>query len=259
MGDVRSGTVSWVDFSTPDIEGSQRFYAELLGWELEVQRTPMGEYTVASAGGREVAGMMTQSPDAAGMPAAWTVFVVVDDMRATLTRVTEARGEVRQAPFEIPGGAQVAVVADCTGAMFALISGGPEPGYPYYSMDVGAVCWTELMTSNVRAAIRFYREVLGWTAEIDETGPVPYTVCKLDSDPVAGIIARSQDLPAEVPDSWSVYFTVADCMATEGRAVDLGGSVVLPATPTPMGPFAVLADPAGAVFQVMEMTLPSSL
>lgn len=258
MGDVRSGTVSWVDLSTPDIEGAQRFYAGLLGWELGVQRTPMGEYTVASTGGREVAGMMAQAPDAAGMPAAWTVFVVVDDMTGTLTRVTEARGEVRQAPFEIPGGAQVAVVADGTGAMLALISGGPEPGYPYYSVDEGAVCWTELMTSDVQAAIGFYRDVLGWTAETNDTGPVPYTVCNLDSDPVAGIIGRTQDLPADVPDTWSVYFTVADCKVTESRAVDLGGSVILPATPTPMGPFAVLADPAGAVFHVMEMTAPSS-
>ena len=83
-------------------------------------------------------------------------------------------------------------------------------------------------------------------------------VATLDGDPVAGIIGRARDVPAEVPDSWSVYFTVADCTATQSRAVQLGGSVILPATPTPMGPFAVLADPAGAAFQVMEMTSPSS-
>ena len=253
MGDAKSGTVTWVDLSTPDIEGAQRFYAGLLGWELGVQRTPMGEYTVASSEGREVAGMMVQAPDMAGMPAAWTVFVVVDDMKATLTQVTDARGEVRQAPFEIPGGAHVAVVSDRTGATLALISGGPEPGYPYYSEDVGAVCWTELMTSDVQAATGFYWEVFGWTAETDDTGPVPYTVCNLDHDPVGGIIGRPQDLPAEVPDSWSVYFTVDDCKAAQSQAAKLGGSVVLPATPTPMGPFAVLADPAGAAFQVMEL------
>jgi len=40
------------------------------------------------------------------------------------------------------------------------------------------------------------------------TGPVPYTVCKLHSDAVAGMIGRPVDLPAEVPDSWSVYFAV---------------------------------------------------
>ncbi len=120
--------------------------------------------------------------------------------------------------------------------MLALISGGPEPGSPYYSEDTGAVCWTELMTRDVQAAIEFYGEVLGWTAETDDTGPVRYTVCNLDGDPVAGIIGRTQDVPAEVPDSWSVYFTVADCNATQNRAVELGGSVILSGHADPDGP-----------------------
>lgn len=256
MDEVKSGTVSWVDLSTPDIEDAKRFYAGLLGWELTVQRTPMGEYTVASSGGREVAGMMAQAPEMAGTPAVWTVFVVVDDIEATLAGVTGAQGEIRQAPFEIPGGAQVAVVADRSGADFALISHGPRPGYPYYSDEVGAVCWAELMTRDVQAAIGFYHDVLGWTAETDDSGPIPYTVCMLDDDQVAGMIGRPPDLPAGVPDSWSVYFTVADCKATQSLATELGGSVILSATPTPMGPFAVLADPAGAAFQVMEITSP---
>ncbi|MDH3683341.1 MAG: VOC family protein [Acidimicrobiia bacterium] len=245
-----------MDLSTPDIEGAQRFYAELLGWELDIQRTPMGEYTVASSGGRQVAGMMAQAPEMAGAPAVWTVFVVVDDMEAILTGVTGAGGAVLQSPFEIPGGARVAVVADGSGAMFALISGGPEPGYPYFSEEVGAVCWAELMSGDVQAATGFYQAVFGWTAETDDTGPVPYTVCNLDGDAVAGMIGRPDDLPADVPDSWSVYFTVADCKDTQSRAVERGGSVILSATPTPMGPFAVLADPAGAAFQIMEMASP---
>jgi predicted enzyme related to lactoylglutathione lyase len=253
MGNVRSGTVSWVDLSTQDLQGAQRFYADLLGWELAVQQTPMGEYTVASSGGREVAGMMAQAPEMAGTPSVWAVFVVVEDMDSTLAAVRGAGGAVLQTPFEIPDGARVAVVADRSSARFALISGGPEPGYPYFSEEAGAVCWAELMTGDVEAATGFYGDVFGWTSETDETGPVSYTVCSLDSDPVAGVIRRPDDLPAEVPDSWSVYFTVADCEATERRAVELGGTVILTATPTPMGPFAVVADPAGAAFQIMEM------
>jgi len=70
------------------------------------------------------------------------------------------------------------------------------------------------------------------------------------------MIGRPADLPGEVPDSWSVYFTVADCEAAQEKAVELGGSVILSATPTPMGPFAVLADPAGAAFQIMEISTP---
>jgi len=93
----------------------------------------------------------------------------------------------------------VAVAADHSGAVFALISGGPEPGFPYFSQEVGAVCWAELMTGDVQAATEFYQEVFGWTAETDDTGPVPYTVCNLDGDAVAGMIGRPADLPATSP------------------------------------------------------------
>ncbi len=254
MGTLRSGTISWVDLSTPDVDAAQTFYADLFGWDLAVQRTPMGEYTVASAGGREAAGMMAHGPEMEGAPALWTLFVVVDDIGEVLARITGAGGAVAQEPFEIPGGARVAVATDHSGAMFAVISGGPEPEYPYFSEEPGAVCWAELMTADVDAATTFYREVFGWLAETDEAGPVPYTVCTLGDDPVAGVIGRPDTLPDEVPDSWSVYFAVADCDGTLQRAVELGGSVILPATPTPMGPFAVVADPAGAAFQIMEMT-----
>ena len=97
MGNLRSGTVSWVDLSTPDIDGARRFYADLLGWELDVQLTPMGEYTIASVGGREVTGMMAHPTEITGAPAAWTVFLVVDDMKATLARLTGAGGAEQRA------------------------------------------------------------------------------------------------------------------------------------------------------------------
>ena len=250
---VISGTVSWTDLSTTDIEGAQRFYAELLGWELTTQHTDMGDYTVATVDGREVAGMMAQAPELAGAPATWTVFVVVDDLTATLGAIERAGGSVHQTPFDIPGGARVAVVSDRSGAMLALISGGPEPGHPYFAEQPGMVCWAELMTADVEAAVGFYGEVFDWRAETDDDGPVPYTLCRLGHEPVAGIIGRPPNLPTDAPDTWSVYFSVDDCSAVIERAVELGGSVILPPTPTPMGPFAVVADPEGAAFQIMEM------
>ena len=74
---------------------------------------------------------------------------------------------------------------------------------------------------------------------------------------VGGMIATPAELGDDVPNSWSVYFTVADCAASEAAARDLGGQVIKGSTPTPMGPFAVIADPQGAVFQLMEFTGPS--
>lgn len=253
MSEIKSGTIEWVDLSTPDIERAQRFYGDLLGWTFDVQRTDMGDYVVAEAGGRQVAGMMAPAPEDADRPSMWTIFVRVDDMEATVNQVADAGGTVAAAPFEIPGGARVAVVTDRTGAMFALISGGPEPDQAYFSDRTGGVCWAELMTSSVDDAVQFYRQVFGWTAETSAVGPIPYTTCRLGTREVAGIIGRPHTVPPEVPDSWSVYFTVAKCAATEKRAPELGGSVILPSTPTPMGPFAVIADPMGAAFQVMQM------
>lgn len=253
---TRDATIGWVDLSTPDIDGARRFYANLFGWELTIQEHgEMGDYTVASVDGVEVVGMMAPSAEIAGRPAVWTTFVVVDELDATLGRVADAGGAVIQPPFDIPGGARVAVIADGSGAMLALIGGGPEPG-PYLSETVGAVCWVELMTRRPESAVAFYESVFGWAAERSDPGDaggVAYTVFRRGDEEVAGMIATPDHVPPDVPDTWSVYFTVADCAAVLERAVELGGSVVLEATPTPMGPFAVVADPAGAVFQVMEM------
>ena len=257
MTPIESGMFEWADLSTPDVDAAQRFYRALFGWQTSVRRTDMGEYVVAEAAGREVAGMMAPAPGSEG-PARWTVFVRIDDLERSLERLTSAGGTVRAGPFPIPGEARIAVVADRTGAELAFISGGPQPDRGYFSAEPGTVCWVELMTRNVGDATGFYGEVLGWTAVTDSSGPVPYTVCRLGDREVAGMIGRPDHVPADVPDGWSVYFTVTDCAAAERLTTELGGEVILPATPTPAGPFAVLADPAGAAFQVMQIQQPAT-
>jgi predicted enzyme related to lactoylglutathione lyase len=160
---------------------------------------------------------------------------------------------VVQPPFDIPGGARVAVLEDASGAMFGIISGGPEPG-PYLSVDDGEVGWVELMTRKPEGACAFYNGVFGWDAREADIDATAYTTFSLGDREVAGMIPTPDNLAPDVPDNWSVYFNVADCVATEESAVKLGGQVILSAAPTPMGPFAVLADPHGAVFQIMQFT-----
>jgi len=50
----------------------------------------------------------------------------------------------------------------------------------------------------------------------------------------------------------SIYFEVADCDATVEKTASLGDEIAKPAADTPMGRFAVLKDPQGAVFQVIS-------
>ncbi len=246
-----NGLPCWVDLSTTDITAAEAFYRGLLDWTVATNQTPMGEYLIGSVGDREVGGMMAQSPETAGSPSVWTTFFFVDDLDATLAEITSAGGNVLAPPFEIPDGARVSVVTDPSGAMFALISEGRQPG-PYFSMEVGAVSWVELMTRRPDEARAFYHQVFGWKATTEDAGGMAYTVFSLAATQVGGMIETPAHLPDDVPDTWSVYFTVADCQAIVEEAAELGGQVILPPTQTPIGPFAVLADPQGAVFQVME-------
>ena len=66
-------------------------------------------------------------------------------------------------------------------------------------------------------------------------------------------MAKSADMPAEMPPSWGVYFAVADTDATVAKARELGGSVFMGPTDIEPGRFAVLADNIGAVFNVLQL------
>jgi uncharacterized protein len=62
------------------------------------------------------------------------------------------------------------------------------------------------------------------------------------------------EVPPEAPGAfWSVYFAVTDCEAAVQRAVALGGTILRPTTEIGTGDkFAVVSDPTGATFQLMQ-------
>lgn len=241
---------NWVDLTTPDIDDATRFYRELFGWSMERSVTPMGEYFIGAVDGHQVAGMMGQGSELRGMPAVWTTFFFVADVEHVLAAAAAAGGSVLQPALDIPDG-RVAVVADPTGAMLGLISG-PRPQGTYLAQKSGAVCWIELLTRDPTTAEGFYATVFGWKADTTETAGTVYTTFKLDDENVAGMMMMPATVPAEAPAHWAVYFSVASCKATERRAMELGGAVLYPTTPVGIGSFAVLADPQGAPFHVME-------
>jgi hypothetical protein len=60
-----------------------------------------------------------------------------------------------------------------------------------------------------------------------------------------------------VPSHWHVYFGTDDADATAAKAVELGGSIVVPPFDTPVGRIAVLSDPQGAMFSVIKNAPPA--
>jgi predicted enzyme related to lactoylglutathione lyase len=243
---------NWVDLSTPHVSGAITFYTQLLGWTFELTSTPMGEYHVAKLGEREVGGLMAQAPEQSGTQPTWTMFIHVADVDEMTARAEAVGAAVLAEPFDIPDG-RVAVVADPTGAMFALIANpSMPPDGAWFGTEPGAVCWVELLTRDPVRAERFYADAFGWKAETQVHGETSYTTFLLDGDPLGGMMMMPTQVPTEAPSHWSAYFAVEDCAATEARCVELGGRVLRPTTEIEMGEFAVLEDPDGAPFNVME-------
>ena len=244
------GAPNWVDLSTVDGEAAIAFYTTLLGWTVTRSETPMGTYAIGAVGDLEVGGIMKHVPSE-GMPPTWTVFFYVEDVDTTAATVQAAGGSVLQPAVDLAA-ARIAVVADPTGGMFGLISG-PRPAGVYLDQGPGTVSWVELLTRDPRGAEPFYVEVFGWKAETDpdgDGGPT-YTMFRLDDDQVAGMMMMPDEVPAEVPAYWSVYFGVEDLEATVARTTALGGSVIAPPMEAGGGRFTVLEDPQGAVFGIL--------
>jgi predicted enzyme related to lactoylglutathione lyase len=248
------GCINWVDLSTPDVAASVAFYGELLGWDFSKSTTPMGDYFVGKVGEREVAGMMEQDPAMTDGPPVWTTFFYVEDMDATLVKINTAGGTVLEAPFDIPGGPCICVVADPTGAMLALLAGGERPEGDYVFTSPGAVCWFELVTDDIASAESFYAGVFGWVGSTFEIGSKGYTMFTLGGEDVAGMKPLPDGVPVDAVPHWVTHFAVADCPAVAETVAQLGGSVRRAATEIPEGRFAVLADPHGATFAVMEFS-----
>ncbi len=128
-------------------------------------------------------------------------------------------------------------------------------------MDVykthGAFSWCELTTPDPDAAARFYGGLFGWTAKDMGAGMGHYQVVSVGETAVGGLMAPPPGSPP-MPPHWGCYVTVTNCDATVQKCSDTGGKTLVPAMDVPgVGRMAVLQDPQGAVFSVMQYSGPA--
>ena len=86
-----------------------------------------------------------------------------------------------------------------------------------------------------------------------DLGPMSYTSFTLNGIGVAGLDTMPEPLD-DLPPQWAVYFAVARCDDTVEAATALDGTVRIPPTDIPgIGRFAVLNDPQGGTFCIVQM------
>ena len=117
-----AGEVCWRELRTKDLPAAMEFYSKLFGWELpQTKVTPM-DYKEIVVGGTAGGGMMAMEGDDWGeVPSHWANYIAVANADETTAKITENGGSVRVPPFDAPGVGRMAMVADPSGADFAII------------------------------------------------------------------------------------------------------------------------------------------
>jgi uncharacterized protein len=116
----------------------------------------------------------------------------------------------------------------------------------------GRFVWHQLLTRDVPGAKNFYSKLLGWKTQPWPPDPT-FTVCHAADAPTAGLMPMAPEFPAEVPAHWMLYIGTRDVDSVAEAAVLAGGYIVKqPADMQGAGRYAVLADPQGAVFAIID-------
>jgi predicted enzyme related to lactoylglutathione lyase len=115
------GALSWNELSSPDLDGSARFYEALFGWKTQaMEGMPMDYRVITRADGGSNGGMT--EPMAPGVPAHWLVYFGTEQLNVSAEKAGALGGKVMAGPMDI-GAGQIAVLSDPQGAVFALYSG----------------------------------------------------------------------------------------------------------------------------------------
>lgn len=112
--------------------------------------------------------------------------------------------------------------------------------------------WNEIASRDVDAAVAFYTELLGWNAEAMDFDGFPCTVLEVGDRSNGGAYDMPGFLPDEIPAHWLVWFIVEDCARAAGDVVELGGTVQRVPEESGIGISAVVSDPFGATFGIIE-------
>jgi predicted enzyme related to lactoylglutathione lyase len=239
-----NGTPCWVDYGAADLDATRTFYADLLGWEYTGGEPEFGGYLTATRNGQQAAGLgPQQDPDD---PPRWTTYFAADDAAATAERIREAGGTVLVEPMEVGPMGTMVIALDPQGNPFGLWQSGLNTGVRIHN-EPGALAWNEAVVDDADAARAFYSQVFGFRfEEVPDAGG--YTTFATDEGPLGGLMGRQPGLPK----GWLTCFSVASADDVVARVGSAGGKVTTAPMDTPFGRFAVVEDPWGAPFEVMQ-------
>ncbi len=247
------GTPIWYELMTADPDGSIAFYEAVIGWK--VGDKPAGEldYRQIDTDNGAVGGMLTLSPQmlANGAKPLWIVYLGVDDVDATVAKISQRGGAIHIPPKDLEGVGRMAMIADPQGIPCYVMRGFSDEDSTVWQRDgMGKCNWHELATPDQQAANAFYAEIFGWSYPDKMAMPGDagdYVFVETGGETIGATMPAGADQPA----GWTFYFRAPDIEVAAARVKELGGTVHAGPMEVPGGDRIIVAsDPQGARFGV---------
>jgi predicted enzyme related to lactoylglutathione lyase len=245
------GRFVWHELMTTDTAAAKRFYPGITGWSV----MPFdANYEMWAAGGAPLGGLMALPDEARamGQPSAWTPYIAVPDVAATVRQAEALGARTYVGPQDIPGTGSFAVLSDPQGAVFAVFRG-DNPAPPEGPPDLSDFSWHELATTDAVAAWSFYEYLFGWVkSEAMDMGPQgTYQMFDRNGMMLGGMYNGGPNVPRP---RWLSYVRVPSVDTAALLVKQAGGEIVSGPMDVPGGSRIVqCADPQGALFALHSM------
>ncbi|MFD9889362.1 VOC family protein [Amycolatopsis sp. NPDC059027] len=254
---VTPGSPCWMELATSDPERSMRFYQALFGWDYRLLRDGAGQdYPVAVLAGEPVAGIRVQRQ----VVRDWTPYLAAPDLAGTAYQVSELGGTLLEThPHVVPGVGAKALADDPGGATVGLAS--PAADWAFVAGEPGTLVWLEFVTHRAHQADRFYQRLFGYEQrQFGDGRDVDYMVYTANGDSVLGRVRMAPGTPDDVPPRWIAHFAVDPDHGfdhTLHQARSLGAKLRFRPYTSALGKVAVLSDPLGTRFAIIDPALAS--
>lgn len=248
-----AGKMVWADLITPDLSTAEKFYGGVFGWTFKRIRAGSSDYSLAMFGGRPIGGVMQRTmPSAEPHQSAWLTFMACADVEATQRVAVEHGAKVLTDAKNYPQRGKQIVLSDPEGAVFAVLASSSGDS-PDYLPVVGEWIWSSLHAQNAGNEAAFYQELFGFDVfEAPSADGAEHLI--LSSDNYARASANGHASESSRKHShWLNFVRVENAAQTAAKVTAMGGHVLVrPRVDRHGGMLAVMSDPAGAPFGVME-------
>jgi predicted enzyme related to lactoylglutathione lyase len=247
------GKFVWFDLFTHDLQSTSLFYESLFGWSFkETGSTGKIVKTILRDGVPIANAVYIKKEDPKLNASRWLSYISVEDVDRAAKLSVKNKGSVYLKPRDLKNRGRIAVVNDPQGAIFGLVTA--TGGDPLDSdFLVNQFLGSELWTTNPDDALKFYNILAGYEQKlIDIKADLKYRRLVVNGRFCGGLMKLPWD---DVEPAWIPYISVKNTLETVEKAKKLGGKIIVEKdSAVQEGSIAIIADPSGAVFAIIQMS-----